>query len=55
VAGNDPTRRLYAKLGFVEYGFVEHGIERNALTEDGRYRNEMMTAQPLVPDKATRS
>jgi RimJ/RimL family protein N-acetyltransferase len=49
VSGNEPARKLYVKLGFVEYG-----IERNALKEDGRYWDEILMAQPLLPDEATR-
>ena len=50
VSGNEPARRLYASLGFVEYG-----IEKNALKQDGRYWDEMLMAKPLLPDEATRS
>jgi ribosomal protein S18 acetylase RimI-like enzyme len=50
VSGNEPARRLYAKLGFVEYG-----IEKNALKEDGRYWDEILMAKPLLPHEATRS
>jgi ribosomal protein S18 acetylase RimI-like enzyme len=50
VSGNEPARRLYAKLGFVEYG-----IEKNALKQDGRYWDEILMAKPLLPDKATRA
>lgn len=44
VAGNEPARRLYASLGFVEYG-----IEKNALKADGRYWDEILMAKPLLP------
>lgn len=44
VAGNEPARRLYTSLGFVEYG-----IEKNALKENGRYWDEVLMAKSLVP------
>ena len=44
VAGNEPARRLYTSLGFVEYG-----IEKNALNVNGRYWDEMLMAKSLVP------
>ena len=49
VSGNEPARRLYAKLGFVEYG-----IEKNALKEDGRYWDEILMAKSLLPDGSAR-
>ncbi len=49
VSGNEPARRLYAKLGFVEYG-----IEKKALQEDGRYWDEILMAKPLLPDGMAR-
>jgi L-amino acid N-acyltransferase YncA len=42
---NEPTRRLYARLGFVEYG-----IEKKALKQDGRYYDEVLMAKDLTPD-----
>lgn len=50
VSGNEPARRLYAKLGFVEYG-----IEKNALKQDGRYWDEILMAKPLLPRGPARS
>jgi RimJ/RimL family protein N-acetyltransferase len=50
VSGNERARRLYAKLGFVEYG-----IEKSALKQDGRYWDEILMAKPLLSDEATRS
>ena len=47
VSGNEPARRLYAGLGFVEYG-----IEKNALKHDGRYWDEVLMAKPLMTDRA---
>lgn len=46
VAGNEPARRLYARLGFVEYG-----IEKNSLKHDGRYWDEVLMARPLTADR----
>jgi RimJ/RimL family protein N-acetyltransferase len=42
VSTNQPARRLYAKLGFVEYG-----LEKNALKQDGRYWDEALMAKSL--------
>jgi RimJ/RimL family protein N-acetyltransferase len=50
VSGNEPARRLYAKLGFVEYG-----IEKNALKQDGRYWDEVLMAKPLLGAQVPRS
>jgi len=50
VSGNEPARRLYAKLGFVEYG-----IEKNALKQGGRYWDEVLMAKPLLPAEVSRS
>lgn len=44
VMGNEPARRLYARLGFVEYG-----IERNSLKFSGRYYDEILMAKQLAP------
>jgi RimJ/RimL family protein N-acetyltransferase len=43
VVGNEPARRLYARLGFVEYG-----IERNSLKHGGRYYDEILMAKDLT-------
>jgi RimJ/RimL family protein N-acetyltransferase len=45
VLGNERARRLYARLGFVEYG-----IERKSLKHDGRYYDEILMALELPPD-----
>lgn len=50
VSGNEAARRLYARLGFVEYG-----VERNALKRGGLYWDEILMAKPLVPEEALRS
>ena len=42
VSDNEPARRLYANLGFLEYG-----IEKNALKQDGRYYDEILMAKDL--------
>jgi len=42
VRDNEPARRLYANLGFLEYG-----IEKNALKQDGRYYDEVLMAKNL--------
>lgn len=42
VVGNEPPRRLYARLGFVEYG-----IEKNSLKYRGRYYDEILMAKEL--------
>jgi RimJ/RimL family protein N-acetyltransferase len=49
VADNQPARRLYARLGFVEYG-----IERRALKQDEHYWDEVLMAKPLTPPQGTR-
>ena len=43
VMGNEPARRLYTRLGFVEYG-----IERNFLKHGGRYYDEILMALELT-------
>jgi RimJ/RimL family protein N-acetyltransferase len=43
VVGNEQARRLYARLGFVEYG-----IEKNSLKYGGRYYDEILMAMDLV-------
>jgi len=40
---NEQARRLYARLGFVEYG-----VEKNSLKQDGRYYDEILMALDLV-------
>jgi ribosomal protein S18 acetylase RimI-like enzyme len=42
VVGNEQARRLYARLGFVEYG-----IEKNSLKYRGRYYDEILMAKEL--------
>ena len=44
VSGNEPARRLYASLGFVEYG-----VEKNSLKQDRRYYDEILMALDLRP------
>jgi RimJ/RimL family protein N-acetyltransferase len=45
VSENEAARRLYSRLGFVEYG-----IERKALKQDGRYYDEVLMAKDLTTD-----
>ena len=45
VSGNEPARRLYAALGFVEYG-----LERDSLKQNGRYYDEILMALDLRLD-----
>jgi len=45
VSDNEQARRLYERLGFVEYG-----IEKKALKQDGRYYDEVLMAKELTPD-----
>ena len=45
VVGNEQARRLYARLGFVEYG-----IEKNSLKHCGRYYDEILMAKELGSD-----
>jgi RimJ/RimL family protein N-acetyltransferase len=42
VSDNEPARRLYARLGFVEYG-----LEKDSLKQDGRYYDEILMALDL--------
>jgi len=44
VSDNAPARRLYQKLGFVEYG-----IERDATKYRGVYHDDVLMALPLGP------
>jgi RimJ/RimL family protein N-acetyltransferase len=46
VSGNEGARRLYARLGFIEYG-----VEKNSLKQDGRYYDEILMALDLMPDQ----
>ena len=46
VVGNEQARRLYARLGFVEYG-----IERNSLKHGGRYYDEILMAMELGSER----
>jgi RimJ/RimL family protein N-acetyltransferase len=50
VMGNEPARRLYARLGFVEYG-----IEKNSLKQGGRYYDEILMAKQLTANGDHRS
>jgi ribosomal protein S18 acetylase RimI-like enzyme len=45
VSENGPARRLYERLGFLEYG-----LELRALKQDGRYYDEVLMAKNLKPD-----
>ena len=45
VSDNEQARRLYSRLGFVEFG-----IERHALKQDGRYYDEVLMAKDLTLD-----
>ena len=45
VSDNEPARRLYACLGFVEYG-----VEKSSLKENGRYYDEILMALDLRPN-----
>jgi RimJ/RimL family protein N-acetyltransferase len=47
VRDNDQARRLYAKLGFLEYG-----LEKNALKHGGRYYDEVLMAKDLVEERS---
>jgi len=44
VSNNEPARRLYARLGFVEYG-----VEKNSLKQGGRYYDEILMALDFMP------
>jgi ribosomal protein S18 acetylase RimI-like enzyme len=44
VSDNEPARRLYERLGFLEYG-----LEKKALKQDGRYSDELLMAKDLNP------
>jgi ribosomal protein S18 acetylase RimI-like enzyme len=45
VSDNEQARRLYERLGFLEYG-----IEKKALKQDGRYYDEVLMAEDLKPE-----
>jgi GNAT superfamily N-acetyltransferase len=45
VSNNESARRLYARLGFVEYG-----LEKKALKQDGHYYDEVLMATDLRPN-----
>jgi len=45
VSDNEPARRLYARLGFVEYG-----VEKNSLKQDSCYYDEILMALDLIGD-----
>jgi len=42
VSDNGPARRLYERLGFLEYG-----LEKKALKQDGHYYDELLMAKDL--------
>jgi ribosomal protein S18 acetylase RimI-like enzyme len=42
VSDNGPARRLYQRLGFLEYG-----LEKKALKQDGHYYDELLMAKDL--------
>ena len=45
ISDNQPARRLYGSLGFVEYG-----LERDSLKQNGRYYDEILMALDLRLD-----
>jgi ribosomal protein S18 acetylase RimI-like enzyme len=45
VSGNEKARRLYARLGFLEYG-----IEKKALKQGGHYYDEILMAKDLMSE-----
>jgi ribosomal protein S18 acetylase RimI-like enzyme len=45
ISDNQPARRLYGSLGFVEYG-----LERDSLKQNGRYYEEILMALDLRLD-----
>lgn len=45
VRDNEQARRLYERLGFLEYG-----LELRALRQDGRYYDDVLMAKDLKPD-----
>jgi ribosomal protein S18 acetylase RimI-like enzyme len=44
VSDNEPARRLYERVGFLEYG-----IEKKAQKQDGHYFDEVLMAKDLKP------
>jgi len=44
VSDNEHARRLYTRLGFLEYG-----IEKKALKQNGHYYDEVLMAKDLTP------
>jgi len=50
VSDNEQARRLYERLGFLEYG-----VERKALKQEGHYYDEVLMAKDLKPAGARRS
>jgi RimJ/RimL family protein N-acetyltransferase len=50
VSDNEEARRLYVRLGFVEYG-----VEKKALKHDGRYYDEVLMAKDLKAEVTHRS
>jgi len=50
VSDNEQARRLYARLGFIEYG-----VEKNSLKQQGRYYDEVLMALDLIGDWEQRS
>ena len=50
VSGNEPARRLYTGLGFVEYG-----VEKKSLKQNGRYYDEILMALDLTTDPDPRA
>jgi ribosomal protein S18 acetylase RimI-like enzyme len=45
VSNNEAARKLYARLGFVEYG-----IEKKSLKQGGRYTDEVLMANDLLQE-----
>jgi RimJ/RimL family protein N-acetyltransferase len=45
VSDNEQARRLYERLGFLEYA-----VERKALKQDGHYYDEVLMAKDLKPE-----
>jgi ribosomal protein S18 acetylase RimI-like enzyme len=45
ISDNEPARRLYASLGFVEYG-----LEKDSLKQNGHYYDEILMALDLRLD-----